>query len=213
MRILLCAFLTLCFSASAFADPYTIRPNGDLVFNVALSTRGMFVCGYADCSGTGTNAITLHSSTGDLSLSFTGVDATAEVGNVNAPLTLGTFSGLDTGYTAATSNRYIPVVHFFLSLTHSSPEPYDGLMHWGFNSALHRVGGGTYMEFPSGPTPPGYAYCLIYTLGVEPLVLPLNGSRDLTADVGAAPEPASLMLFGSGLVGLVSALRKRVIRQ
>lgn len=210
----LACLLTLFCVTPAHAEPYSIKANGDLVFNTALSTSGTFTCGWsASCSGSGTNAITLHSTTGDLSLSFSGVDLTAEVGNVASPLTLGTFSGLDTGYSAPSANPYVPVVLFSLSLTHSSPQTYESVMRWGFNAAMHRVGGGTYMEFPSGPTPDGYAYCLIYSLGVVPLVLPTNGSRDLTADVGAAPEPASLMLFGSGLVGLVARQRRRKQRE
>ena len=37
----LCAFFfVLSFAAAAAADPYTILPNGDLVFNVSVTTQG-----------------------------------------------------------------------------------------------------------------------------------------------------------------------------
>jgi hypothetical protein len=44
---------------------------------------------------------------------------------------------------------------------------------------------------------------------VFPLELPLNGSRTLVADAGAVPEPASMVLVGSGLIGAILRRRKR----
>jgi len=44
---------------------------------------------------------------------------------------------------------------------------------------------------------------------VFPLVRPTNGSEDLVADVGVVPEPASMVLAGTGLIAAFFRRRKR----
>lgn len=80
------AFLILANSAAAHAEPFTILPNGDLVFNVSASTSGLFTCGSAvPCTGSGTNSITLQSGSGAATFSFTGVNTSFSAGNTTIP--------------------------------------------------------------------------------------------------------------------------------
>jgi hypothetical protein len=205
--------LVALFAATdARAEPYTILPGGDLIFNTSLTTRGTFFCGsVVTCTDSGTNAITLHSSAGTVTLSFSGVSTTIGVGNRTIPVTLGTFEGEYSGFEPpASANRYVPLVLFDLSLSHSSPTDDTTNMRWRFGPGLARSAGGTFLALPSGPNPPGYNYgSIIYSLRVFPLILPTSGSRDLVADVGVVPEPASMVLLGTGIAGLYMRRRKQ----
>src|SRR5580765_4318036 len=73
-----------------------------------------------------------------------------------------------------------------------------------FNTSLSTAG--TFIR----AQPPQYHYsAIIYTMRVFPLVLPTNGSEELVADVGVVPEPASMVLAGTGLIAAFFRRRKR----
>jgi hypothetical protein len=212
LRVFSPALLVLVCSTAAHAEPFTILPNGDLVFNVALSTNGLFTCGSVVlCTGSGTNSITLESGQGTATFTFTAASTSFAVGNTTIPVTLGTFTGSTTaGFGVPDLNPNLALFSFGLTLSHSSPLAALAGLGWRFNSSFTRFGeeGNTYLALPPGPQPPQFQYgSIIYTMRVFPLTLPLNGSRDLVADTGVVPEPASLILVSSGLVAAV--LRRR----
>jgi hypothetical protein len=214
-KILSLTVVALSASTLAHAEPFTILPNGDLVFNASLSTMGLFTCRSAvKCTGSGTDAITLHSRSGTATFSFTGVNTSAVIGNRTVPVTLGTFEGSATpGFSLPEGlGRYWVLFSFDFNASQSSPVAASSRVRWDFNQGFRRFGEGspTYLSLPTGPQPPQYHYTAIYyTFRVFPLDLPLNGSRTLVADAGAVPEPTSILLVGSGLIGAILRRRKK----
>jgi hypothetical protein len=199
---------------TALAEPYTILPNGDLVFNVSLSTNGVFTCGaVVSCIGSGTNTITLQSGAGTKTFSFTGLSDNIVLGNSTIPVTLGTFTGLTSpGFSLPDFNPNVALFSFGFGLSHTSPVSASDQLVWSFNQSFSRFGEGgrTWLQLPVGPQPPQYHYtAFIYTMRVFPLTLPGNGSQDLVSDAGVVPEPASLALVGTGLLAVLYPRRKR----
>ena len=212
LRVASVAFL-LCLPTLATADPFTILPNGDLQFNVALKTTGIFTCtGGVPCSGSGTNAIQIGSGENVASIAFVGVDTTAAVVGL-VPITLGEIeaSASEAFVFPESIHPAVAVVRFTLSIQHSSPIEDASSLTFELGP-----GGGTflpllraprdYIRLDSGPNPPGYAYTgLIYTLGVGGI--PRTGTFAVAANVGAVPEPATFALVTAGLA--VASLRRR----
>jgi hypothetical protein len=206
VRLFPVAFLLLATSTTAYADPFTVLPDGSVVFDVSMSSSGLFTCGSVlACTGSGTNSITLTSG-GTATVAFTGVSSSFQAGNVTVPVPIGTFT------TTTTANFMVPDsvninAHLFsvdLMLSQTSPAVATDLVTWGFNRDFLRFGEGmrTYFQTPLGTQPPNFHYTsIIYSLRAENFSLPANGSKDLIADTGVVPEPASMLLVGSGLVG------------
>jgi hypothetical protein len=90
-RVSWLTFVALSTCTVARAEPYTILPNGDLVFNVMANATGSFQCGsVVTCTGSG-SSITLHSGGGTATFSFSGLNTSFAAGNTTIPVTLGTF--------------------------------------------------------------------------------------------------------------------------
>src|SRR5690349_12609136 len=102
VRLFPFAFLLLATSTTAYADPFTVLPDGSVVFDVSMSSSGLFTCGSVlACTGSGTNSITLTSG-GTATVAFTGVSSSFQAGNVTVPVTIGTFT------TTTTANFMVP---------------------------------------------------------------------------------------------------------
>lgn len=208
VRLFPFVFLFVFSSTAARADPFTILPNGDLVFNVSATASGSFTCGsVVSCTGSGTNSITLQSGNGTATFSFTPIGPISfVVGNVALPITLGTFLDSTTpGFELPPSLGLNPSLFFFnFTVTHTSPVPASDSLQWRFNKNFDRFGEGqkTYLQFPIGAIPPQYQYTgIIYSMRADGFALPPDGVKALIADVGVVPEPASIVLVTTGLAG------------
>jgi len=218
VRLFPLTFLFVFSSTTARAEPFTVLPNGDLVFNVSMSSNGLFTCGsVVSCTGSGTNSITLMSGGGTATFTFTGVSSSFIAGNTAIPVALGTFEdSASAAFALPPLSETATLFTFNFALSHTSPVVASKNLNWRFNQTFTRFGEGgvTYLEFPVGQQPPQYHYTdIIYTFRVFPLTLPLNGSQDLVADVGAVPEPASVALVATGLIGAWWRRRRHELRQ
>lgn len=225
MRLIpiLAAAAVLAAPGLAIADPFTVLPNGDLVFNAEVSTTGRFHCGAAQylpvpCLELVDGGVTLGSGDDTLTLGFSGVDKSLVVGNTLVPVTLGEIESTVTGNGLIFDTPPNPnhtLVSFDLGMSQSSPvDSGPKSISWAFGA-----GDGTvlpliaapwnYIEFPTGPNPPGYSYSgIVYT--VPHFNIPgFDSTTAVGAQAGVVPEPATILLVGSGLAGAAYARRRK----
>jgi hypothetical protein len=192
------------------AEPFTVQ-NGSAVFNVVVSTHGFFTClGTLQCSGSGTDSVTFGSGDRSATVTFTGVtDTTAQVGNRQTPMSLGVFETSSTpGFLFPTRLHQRPIVLFDLLVDVSSPVAANKDRTWGGHPGGHPdlplfpvQSTSSAFSVPAGPNPPGSNYSAL-TFSVHfPIVLSSAAPANVSAQVGAVPEPATLLLVGAGLAG------------
>ena len=119
-----------------------------------------------------------------------------------------------TGFVFPTgSNPNARTIFFIIAVTQTSPTA--GTRSLTFSAP----GGGTsltfttlvsdWLQFPTGPNPPGFNYSnIVYSF--LPFTIPnTDGLVNINAKVSAVPEPASLLLLGSGVGVMLTSLKKR----
>jgi hypothetical protein len=201
-------------AAEVRADPFIVQPDGTVMLNSTLTTTGVFTCRHSQCSGSGTNTVTFENQTGSATITFTGVDIAMRVTNHWTPVTLGSFVATATpGFTfPERNNKYNPVIHFGMLATQGDPAEGTFRKGWNFGpggmSVLPVLTGTSTFHFRLlEDSEFGYS-AINYTVRPFPFSLPSNGRLNLEAQVGVVPEPASLLLLGSGLAGALMARRR-----
>lgn len=201
--------LFACVAAEAGAEPIVVT-------STTVSTSGVFSCrANLVCSGEGTNTITIGSGENTATISFTGVETSFDVTNELTGVTMGSFemtaSDEFTFPTHPNNPTGLPVLRFALTTHESQPVSTTSTRLWEFGpggqGTIPIMIGSGYQVLTLGGTAGGY-HSTVYTYRPFPFSLS-PGTVSLTADAGAVPEPATMVLLGTGLIAAASAAKRR----
>ncbi len=200
-------------------------PNGELGYQTDYTSTGFFQCNKyfltkGACHVNG-SSVTLSNGGNSFTLTYHGVTTSVVATNQSHRTPMGYIEKSYVGSgpflfpKTASPNAYY--VSFGITVQTLGAGASAG--HWAggytmHNNALHPInccdGAATSFTLPVPPPPPPATYSgLAFYSFSNPAVTVDNDPIYLSAGVSITPEPSTIVLLGSGLVGTVGALRRR----
>lgn len=200
-------------------------PNGELGYITDLTTTGFFHCGdplylIGSCQVSG-NSITLGSGGSFMTMTFQGLSQIIMASNVSQPVRLGTvtktFSGSGPFLFPTSTNFNVPLFSLYMQLNLTSPLAKSARWGAGYLPLSRTTIPKSccdylpdWVPFATLPPPQGYTYGAFSFDGFFGTTM--TATREPTnvyANVGILPEPATIWLTGTGIVGILAALHRR----
>ncbi len=215
------AMVPLC-AAPAHAYGWVRLPNGKLAFQTDYTSSAMFTCSkwivVGSCSAVA-NSVTLTNGGSQLTLSWQPSTSPLSLGFYSAPpFVMGTISKTVSGsgpfVLPTLANPKGPLFDMKFDITTDAFPPSGSqaiffsfviqsptMLRVGGNSTWHQLG-----WLRASPSQSGSAWIHVRTPSFDTS----EGEVDVFATSGiSTPEPASLLLLGSGLVGVAGIVRRR----